>query len=341
MQASFYPTTVVLVHEGSPCLALLASALPGDILTIDPGGVDAALKHMSDWKDAAAGELWSVRYHSDDDHVDSNNRVVIEADLSRLLDATKSALRFSRPSVALIDWDACGDAMSVLRALAPLPVRKVILAGRISSNAVLTSVTALAVDEIVSKFDPDFIGSLSQALLRQQERFFDSAHSCLRAALQGNEMSFVGDPGFEAWFSTLRHRHNVAEYYVSADPCGVLMIDDDGRASMLLVATEAAQREQLVVAKELQADPHLLALLQARSIVAWFPGSNGFYRPAMEQVWKNYVWSASAPTTAPRLRCAVVPASTLSPHLAAVRGTFSQHRKRVSAPLTPAAAREL
>ncbi len=330
MQASFHPTTVVLVHDRSPFLALLARALPAEILTIDPGSVGAALQLITDWRDPAAEGFWSIRDPSDDDQAGTTNRILLEADLSRLRDATKSALRFSRPTVALLDWDACGDALGVLRALAPLPVRKVILAGRMSSHAVITSVTTCAIDEIVSKFEPDFIDSLSQALLRQQERFFASAQSCLRPALQSGDLSFVCHPGFAAWFSGLRQKKNIVEYYVTADPCGALLIDAEGRATMLLVATERAQREQLVVATELQADPHLLALLQARSIVAWFPDSNGFYRPAIDQAWKNYVWSAIAPSSATQLRCAIVPAAAVSPQLATVHGSLSQHCKRMA-----------
>lgn len=212
---------------------------------------------------------------------------------AHILSMVGDANRFRRVSVLVVDYDMPSmTGVQVCRALHQLPVRKLLLTGKAGVDTAISAFNEGVIDTFLTKHDPEIEKTLPRQVLRLQDEYFKSTTEGLATHLGRGEIPFLTDDSVIEAIENLIKSRNIVEHYITAQPCGALLVDRNGDAMMLAVLESETLRAQWEVARDNGAPKELLELLASQRVVPLFPTVTGFYEREIASEWSRHLFPA-------------------------------------------------
>jgi len=104
-----------------------------------------------------------------------------------------------------------------------------------------------------------------------QQDYFNKASRPITDTLHRHLQGFLSDPGFVDYFQGLQKQRQWVEHYLSPDPLGLLCLDADGQASLLLISNQERRQQSLEQARRLGAPADLLRLIEHGEVITDIP----------------------------------------------------------------------
>jgi CheY-like chemotaxis protein len=197
--------------------------------------------------------------------------------------------RFLLPSVLVVDQRmAAMSGVDFCAALAGLPCKKILLIHPGDEVAALDAFNRGLIDRAIPKDGADPGGRLARAVFALQQQYFSELTEPLRAPLALLGFGFLGDPAVASLVSAVIREHRIVEHYLFPQPAGLLLVDAEGRARLMVIETAAGMDAHHEVARDSGAPPSLLDAIEARCIVPFFRGGDGMYHDSVGERWYRY-----------------------------------------------------
>lgn len=216
---------------------------------------------------------------------------VIQLRASQLVNVFADRKRFSKPTVAVVDFAM--PAMTGIEFLAQikdLPIRRLLLTGKADEKTAIQAFNAGVIDAFFMKHEPNLAETLTSRLIGLQKQYFTASTGMLRQAMSMEETEFLDDPVFDAAFEALATQHGIVEYCALTQPPGVLGLKSDGSPVFVYVLLDDHIRAAREIANLENAPAELRALLTRDDVLSLFPTRNGFYSERLAGDWRPYVW---------------------------------------------------
>ncbi|HEY1044441.1 MAG TPA: response regulator [Telluria sp.] len=237
--------------------------------------------------------------------------------------------RFATPSVLVVDYSMPQmNGIDFCKEIASLPCKKILFTGAADEKIAVEAFNRGLIDRFIKKSDDDALERLEQDILELQRDYFARQSAPLRELLALNGYGFVSDDAFADLVRDISGPLGTVEHYLFPNPCGLLMFDAQGKASLMVVETDASMQAHVEVARDNKAPSSLLAAVHARHMVPFFHAEDGdaMYSAAVGEDWQRYCKPAQVCTGAERYYWAIfdLPAGYLKrpvrPH-----GEFLRH----------------
>jgi CheY-like chemotaxis protein len=219
----------------------------------------------------------------------------VNAGAAQILGIVGDSNRFRRVSVLVVDYDMPSmTGVQVCRALHQLPVRKLLLTGKAGVDTAISAFNEGVIDTFLTKHDPEIEKTLPRQVLRLQDEYFKTTTDGLAAALRRQDMQFMTDTAVIEAIDGLIKSRVVVEHYLTASPCGALLVDQNGGALMFVVLDSETLRSQWEVARDNGGPKELLDLLASRRVIPLFPTASGYYEKEVGTAWSRHLYPAQS-----------------------------------------------
>jgi CheY-like chemotaxis protein len=265
-----YPTKVVFVDDSQSFLDSVRYVIEARPVRTFVKGVEF-VDWINEWYDAHPIGL----------KVSANeqisNRRAVEFDLQSVVHNVLDPQRFDRPAVAIIDYSMPElNGLAVCQLIDRHPVRKVIFTGQMPESPAIDAFNKRLIDGYQRKIDVDGtqpFERLNKSIPEIEEGYFTSISEPYYLMLNDIEgtYSFLSSEPVISLVKGLKKEYRFVEHYVFGRPSGLLFLDADGRAKLMVIANDDAMRTHLELAREEGADREFVEKLAAREIIPYFP----------------------------------------------------------------------
>jgi CheY-like chemotaxis protein len=287
----YFPTTVAILDDSPDFLANLSLNLDPMLafrLFDSPSETLAALN--SEPASAPGPERFFSVYQHREEH--SFDHHVIDLNMSSIHDEVFNEKRFERFSVVVVDYDMPEiNGLEFCRRIEHHPARKVLLTGKADEKVAVQAFNEGIIDRFVLKQDPNAMTLLQKTIHEMQEDYFQDIARMMEGALNIGPLHFLRDPSVAELFRKICTDLKVVEFYLCSSPDGILLLDRDGAATLLVICNDDAMRAHYEVAFDNAAPAELLDELMKGAVVPYFWRSRGLYsREYLD--WRSYVHPA-------------------------------------------------
>jgi len=253
---------------------------------------------------------------------------LIKMDGTLLAKLMGDASRFQQISVLVVDYAMPGmNGVEVCRHLKGHPARKILLTGKAGEETAVKAFNEGVIDCFLMKQMADLPRVLEQEIRQLQRKYFTELTAPIQMALSFQSRNLANHAGFNNHFLKLFEARGVVEYYHHATPSGIMMISDDGEVMFLVVQDGETLRSAVEIAIDQNAPGELINLLESRTIVPLFPGSEHAYQTRFAETWRNHVWPAQVIPGEPELYLSLISGGDVAPHIASKISTFAAFRE--------------
>jgi CheY-like chemotaxis protein len=180
------------------------------------------------------------------------------------------------------------NGLAFCQAVQDLPCKKILFTGQADEKIAIDAFNRGLIDRFIKKSDHDALDRLELEIRNLQKEFFHAQSLTLKDLLSRHSFTFLSDPALETLVEQLCKRHGFVEYYLFPNPTGILFFDMHGKATLMVVETEASLMSQLEVAQDYGAPLELLTGLRELRLVPFFSDSGGMYTDALRHDWLSY-----------------------------------------------------
>jgi CheY-like chemotaxis protein len=301
----YFPTTVAIVDDSPDFLANLSLNLDPMLayrVFETPLATLAALR--SELAVAPGPERFFSVYQHREEH--SFDHHVIDLNMSGIHREVFNEKRFERYSAVVVDYDMPEmDGLELCRRLSNSPIRKVLLTGKADEKLAVQAFNEGIINRFIPKQDPSAMTLLQETIREMQESFFDDTVRTMEDALNVGPLHFMRDPFFTDIFRRTCTELKIVEYYLCSSPDGILLLDRDANATLLIVCNDEAMRMHYEVAFDNAAPAALLDELVKGNCVPYFWRSRGLYSRQYFD-WRSYIHPAKECNGLQRYRYALV-----------------------------------
>ena len=191
---------------------------------------------------------------------------------------------------ALVAPELDQDTIAFLSSIENEAARRLLVTSKREFISAIRAANDRLVDAIVFVDEPNLDVNLREQIGRLQREYFERSTAKLHVMLANGTTAFVEDPEIAQLVSGLVQSMRAAEYYVSSEPPGVLLIDQSGVCSFVLIYHNDLRRAHMEIAALQNAPDALIQRLTHTNAVANFPTPNGFFDSAHANDWQRYVW---------------------------------------------------
>jgi hypothetical protein len=110
-----------------------------------------------------------------------------------------------------------------------------------------------------------------------ERAYFVERSGTLKDLLVKDAYSFLSDAVFATLVNELMREHGFVEHYLFPHPTGMLFLDANGKATLMVVETKASLISHLECAQDYAAPAELLKALRNETVVPFFWKSGGMY----------------------------------------------------------------
>jgi CheY-like chemotaxis protein len=295
MMPFYHPTSILVLDDDPLFLESLDFQFSDELTCQTFTRPDAALEHLHS---QAEQHPDFSRYFKDCSDLDlgTEGRLgdrLLRLQLSELRSIADDERRHQRVSVAVVDFDMPKmTGVEFCRAIRDLPVKTILLTGKAGLETAISAFNEGVIDCFLQKQDANVSTALRREIKRLQSQYFEEISDPIKCALALQKPSFFSDASFVTLFNEMSAANNVSEYFVCAAPPGIMMRDDDGNESFLLISDTETVKSRCESAENQMAPPDMLQLLRTGKAQAWFPTREGIYHPDFEADWARYIWPA-------------------------------------------------
>jgi CheY-like chemotaxis protein len=288
----YFPTTVVFIDDSRDFLANLSLQLDAGLafrLYDSPADALVALNGTPS-QPSLVERLFSVSRHGEEMPLSHH---VLDLNLDNIAREVHNEHRFEQVSVVVVDYDMPEiDGLELCRNLKNPALKKVLLTGKADEKVAVQAFNQGLIDRFILKQDPDVIPVLNRAIVDLQLAYFENLGRTVMDALALGSHTFLRDPLFVEVFRQICTRLDIVEFYLTATPEGILMLDADGVPSLLVVQTEEDMLTHYEIAYDQAAPPALLGALKSNRMVPYFWQSGGEYGPDCHD-WQSCLYPAT------------------------------------------------
>lgn len=297
MTPYYYPTTTLIVGNAfealKPVSAALARLCPIEIIE---STAEASARLFKDFGDAHLAKNIVQPMDGGDIGLEVNHgqrAVLIRPPQIKFL--RTHSQQSNRISVtALVAPELDQDTLTFLSSIKNGPARRLLVTSKREFISAIRAANDRLVDAIVFVDEPNLEVNLGEQIDRLQREYFERSTTKLYVMLANGTTAFIEDPAIADLVSGLVQSMRAAEYYVSSEPPGVLLIDQSGVCSFVLIYHSDLRRAHIEIAALQNAPDALIQRLTHSNAVANFPTPNGFFDSAHANDWQRYVWAGES-----------------------------------------------
>ncbi|MEM1436504.1 MAG: hypothetical protein AAGG11_20810 [Pseudomonadota bacterium] len=191
-----------------------------------------------------------------------------ELKLDQIEQEINDTRRFEQVSVVLIDYAMPRlDGLGLSRALELPFAQKAMLTGVAEEQTAIEAFNAGLIDYFIKKQSVSSTGSIIELLRQLQEAYFAQQSAALMTALGTEAPQFLNDPAMIELIRNRMRRQQLVEYYLVAEPSGLLMLDADGGLVRLLALNPAELEAQQTLAASYAAPADVQRALASGTVV--------------------------------------------------------------------------
>lgn len=309
MAPFFHPTSILVLDDDPLFLESLHFQFSEDVSCQTFTRPDAALQHLralAERRPGLDGFFEEPRRGNPEAMASPGDRLLVMR-LTSLQAVLDDPGRLHQVAVAIIDYEMPKmTGVEFCRAIAHLPVKKVLLTGKASMETALAAFNEGVIDCFLQKQDPNLTAALRGEIRRLQKLYFAEIGAPVASAMALRRPNFMADASFLAHFDELLAKEEIVDYCVCGSPPGMHLRDADGNRSMLMVLDDGEAERLRRAAENAGAPASLVELLKSRSVHAWFPTRDGGYHPDYADCWEQFVWPAQSLAGEAGLSCSDV-----------------------------------
>lgn len=225
-----------------------------------------------------------------DEEGDSMERRNVSIYLDRIYHMVSDRARFRIPAVLVVDYAMPHQMNGVdfCMAIKEVPCKKILLTGQADEQIAIDAFNRKLIDRFLKKSDAGALENLGREITLLQREFFNEQGRTLRELLARHTYGFLSDPSVGVLVEEIKTRYRFVEHYLFPNPPGMLLLDEVGRGTLMVIETEEGLTAQMEIAKDQQAPPELLLALSERRLVPFFSDSGGMYLDEVGENWLQY-----------------------------------------------------
>lgn len=203
--------------------------------------------------------------------------------------------RHATPSVVVVDYSMPQmNGLEFCRAIAHLPCKKILFTGAADEKIAVSAFNSGLIHRYIRKSSLHALDLLEQEIRTLQRAYFDDREDTLRDLLLLHHYHFLADPVLARLIASLSTRLGIVEHYIFPNPSGILLLDQHGKASLLMIETAEGMLSQYEMARDSDAPPALQQALLEKRVLPFFhdPDSDGMYSPRVGANWHRYCAAA-------------------------------------------------
>lgn len=286
------PSTAVLVDDNPGFLESIVLKVEKHITCQTFSDPQAGLKYIQSHSDNTIFKNVMTVDMESDSYSYTSGQLPVQFDVSRLYTHIYDRNRFGEIAVVVVDFDMPfmnGEAFC--RALAALPVKKIMLTGEASTTLAVQLFNEGVIDQFILKGQPDLEEILSQAIAKMQKQYFRDLSYPIIRALATNTDSCLGDPAFTALFEQICHDHNITSYYLLESSGSFLLLDDDAKPTWLIIKTCNEINELADQMADADMPEKLVQAVRKGDTLPYFYNSDEYFS-AMENGYQGHLYPA-------------------------------------------------
>lgn len=302
MLPCYYPTSIMVVDDDPLFLESFRFRLGGAFPCRIANTPESALAALQGAKGSA---LAASPYPLDHGLTGVELRPALAHNVAALM---KSPQRFDEISTVIVDFDMPRmNGVQFCRAIANLPVRKIMLTGKADAETAIAAFNEGVIDYFIKKEAIDLDVRLERQIALLQFHYFEKLAEAGTRLLAASGYGFLTDEGLAAVFEELRQTLRCTEHFLIAEPPGLLMFDDTGTPTLLLVIDKPTLQAHREIAETQGAPRPLIEILTSCQVVPCFPTLNGYYNPRFAQSWGRYIFPVTEMAIDSPWKTAIVP----------------------------------
>ena len=146
---------------------------------------------------------------------------VVRLPASRIAAMARDPARFSRVSVAIIDFAMPSmTGVELCRKIKHLPVKKVLLTGKTGDATAVAAFNEGLIDLFLVKHDPDLPDKLRRIIRELQYAYFKDLTAPLEPIAKLEDTAFLDDPGIAGWYHEFSGRIARSSTHLLLSPPG-------------------------------------------------------------------------------------------------------------------------
>ncbi|MYM35312.1 hypothetical protein GTP38_13325 [Duganella sp. FT94W] len=215
----------------------------------------------------------------------------VTLELDRIYRIAEQRERFATPSVLVVDYSMPQmNGLEFCEAVAHLPCKKILFTGAADEKVAVSAFNRGLIDRYIQKSDDHALDILEMEIATMQDCYFDSRADILREMAALHDYRFLTDPTLTAVVRELKRAMGFVEHYIFPNPTGILFLDQQGKATLMVIETEQSMQSQYEIARDSDAPRSLLKALMERRVLTFFsdPFGDGMYTSAMAENWHRY-----------------------------------------------------
>ena len=252
----YHPTTVVLIDDDEAFLDMMSLHLDREIPCITYSDPKKALHFLKDEYKADPYTTRCTKHQSDDLPLQRS----IKVDITPIRNEVYNPKRYSQISVIVADQMMPGlTGLELCENLADTKFKKILLTGKAKETDVIDDFNRRVINKYISKKSDDLKNIIKKSIQELQEAYFDGLSSIVLNSLikdsKHHPNSCLSDPKFVAFFNTLIKEYGIVEYYLIDEDGSFLLVDKEGRLSILAVKVEESMLSTYEIAKDAKHPP--------------------------------------------------------------------------------------
>jgi CheY-like chemotaxis protein len=288
----YFPTTVLFVDDSADFLSNLSLQLSPELAFQLCENPDSALQILNGSNiSTTPAEQFFSRFLYTEEVLSSHH--VIDINLDKIHRLAHNEHRFERITVAVVDYDMPSiNGIEFCRSIKNKAIKKVLLTGKADEKIAVQAFNEGIIDRFILKQDKEVIDLLSKAIAELQYEYFSQSGRMLTDALAVDSHAFLQDAGFILRFQEICKERQIVEFYLSSNPDGILMLNAEGVASLLLVLDEITLVSHYEIAYDQNAPEALLTALKSNEVVPYYWKTQGNYSPECVD-WRDFLYPAT------------------------------------------------
>lgn len=284
-----HPVLVVLIDDNQSYLESITFQLDSKLVFKTFTDVEIAIdwiKETCQIYQTAATHPIHVGYDDETSNLERRNAAI---NLNEIYCAALNKKRFTLPAIIVVDYAMPKmNGVDFCKALSNLPCKKILLTGQADEKVAVHAFNDELIDQYIKKNDPSALHKLEHAIQALQTIFFTEQTSTLKDLLTRHTYAFLADAAIASLVEKIYQEQGFVEHYLFPNPSGILFIDIQGNAKLMVVETEASLMAHYEMAQLQNAPSSLLDALKTHQIVPFFSDSDGIYDSSLQDEWMNY-----------------------------------------------------
>lgn len=217
----------------------------------------------------------------------------VKLDLHQIYRTVFDRNRFLFPAVIVVDYAMPNmNGIEFCEAIDDLPCKKILFSREASQDIAIDALKRGLIDHYLKKNERHSLDRLEVIIAELEIEFFQERSKALKELLVTNEHRFLFDESMYLVVEGLVVEHAYTEHYLFPDPPGLVLVDNEGKAKLLVVYSREGLMAHLQVVRHLDGPADLIEALVQEQVVPFFWKTGGAYTKEVTD-WREFCLPAN------------------------------------------------